>query len=500
MVKDNFFKDSLILTASNLATGILGFMFSIILSRELGAEGMGLYGLIMPIYNLFICLISGGMVAAVSKVAAEYFTKNDFKNLNKTIKVCLSFDLIWGIIISILVFIFASFISTYVIKDVRALNAIKIICPAMVFVGLSSILKGYFYGVSNVKIPAVIDILEKAIRIAVVVALINFSLIQKSSNTVTAAYIALAVGEFVSMFLLYIYYKYNKRRNFQASGSSDGRAQLLFNILVISLPLCLNGFLSTALNTLSTLIVPRRLISAGIEYSTALSMIGKFNGMALNVTFFPMIVIGSMVTVLIPTLSQSVSRKDNYALEKRIAEVLKISFLLGICTLVICITIPDSLGRLFFGRPDLGSYIRFASLAAPLAYTAVTTYGILNGLGKQGILLRNSLIISVEEVLLLYILTSIPQINIFGYGLSLMITSFTAVIANLYEINKKYFIDFSLPELGIDLLLAVLLYYTLKILNNFIPDSIFILKNIIIITLGFALFFFSMAKINKNNT
>lgn len=89
MHRDSFFHNSLLLSLSNITTGILGFMFSIILSRELGPEGMGLYGLIMPVYNLFICLISGGMVVAISKVSAVYFVHRDYSNLNKSVRVSI---------------------------------------------------------------------------------------------------------------------------------------------------------------------------------------------------------------------------------------------------------------------------------------------------------------------------------------------------------------------------------------------------------------------------
>ena len=58
MIKDNFYKNSFLLTLSNLATGVLGFIFSIYLSKILGPEGMGLYGLVMPIYNLFISIMT----------------------------------------------------------------------------------------------------------------------------------------------------------------------------------------------------------------------------------------------------------------------------------------------------------------------------------------------------------------------------------------------------------------------------------------------------------
>ena len=171
MKKDTFFRDSFILTLSNLTTGILGFTFSVILSHKLGAEGMGLYGLIMPIYNLFICLICGGMIAAISKVSAEFISKKDYINLNKTVDITIVFDIVWSLIIVFFVFINADSISKYIIKDIRAINAVKIICPAMIFIAISSILKGYFYGISKIKIPAFIDISEKSLRILFIIGI-----------------------------------------------------------------------------------------------------------------------------------------------------------------------------------------------------------------------------------------------------------------------------------------------------------------------------------------
>lgn len=498
MKKDTFFRDSFILTVSNLTTGILGFTFSVILSHKLGAEGMGLYGLIMPIYNLFICLISGGMIAAISKVSAEFISKKDFINLNKTVDVSIAFDIIWGLFIISLVFINASSISKYIIKDIRALNAVKIICPAMLFIAVSSILKGYFYGISKIKIPAFIDIFEKTLRILIILSVTaTFSLYQ-IKDTVTSAYIALTIGEFISTSLLYIFYRTYKNKIIYTPYERESRAQLLFNVISISFPLCINGFLSTALSTISTLIVPRRLVYAGFSYSNALSTIGKFTGMSLTIVYFPMLVINSMSTILIPDISQSVSNKNYWATEDRIKTVLKIGLLLGISTMLICITIPHSLGILFFQRKDLGKYILFSSLAAPFVYTSATTFGILNGLGKQGILLRNSLIVSIEEIILLFILVGIPNINIYGYGLNLIITSSTTLLLNCYEIKKNYYLKLNSNELLIIVLTSILMYFMLNILKNIIPENLFIIKYSLIIFSGFSLLYICNNLIKKS--
>ncbi|HEY5561232.1 MAG TPA: stage V sporulation protein B [Clostridiaceae bacterium] len=436
-MEDNFYKNSLILIASNLATGILGFIFSINLSKELGAEGMGVYGLIMPIYSLFLCLICGGMVAAVSKEASKYFNKNDYSNLNKSINTALFFDLIWAVTIGFLVFFIAKYISLNVLRDKRTLYSLWAICPAFVFVGLSSILKGYFYGIGKVPIPAFIDIAEKAIRIIILNTIIVFFNLHDIKTTVTAAYIALAIGELLSFILLISYYKQPKVSEAPnvkiTSKKLEARPQLLYNLLAISFPLSINGFVSTIFSTISTIIVPRRLVETGISYNTALAMIGKFNGMALSIVLFPIVIIMSITTLLIPDLTKHIGKKDFYALKKRIWQVLCLSLLIGLLTFFICVSIPDLLGLTFYSRTDLGSYIKAASISAPILFLASSTFGILNGLGKQGIILRNSLIVSIEELILLYIFTGIPSINVYGYAISLLITSLTLLILNLYE-------------------------------------------------------------------
>ncbi|MDP4143073.1 MAG: stage V sporulation protein B [Bacillota bacterium] len=492
MKLDSFYKNTLILTLSNLTTGILKFVFSIILSKDLGAEGLGLYSIVMPIYDLFCFLVCGGLVIAISRKTAILTSNNDYLNINKLLKVALFSDMLWSIFVALLVFFNASFISTYIIKDARTIYSIQAICPALIFVALSAVLKGYFYGVEKAKIPSYIDIFEKAVRITVVIAIIDLFMLKEVTTTVTAVYIALTMGEFISFIMLYVAYRYfRSKHRINNSIKSEGSGQILFDMLTVALPLCLNGFLGSILTTISTLIIPRRLVSAGIDYSEALSMIGKFSGMALNITFFPIIIIASMATVLVPELSKNLSQKNYYALEDRITEVIRISFLLGLATMVICLALPNSLGQLFFGRADLAPYIVIAAISCPISYAAAVTFGILSGLGKQKEILINSMLISIEELILLYILTGMKSINIYGYGIALLIANATSYFINLKDIKKTCYIRFPFIDIVIYTLFSVLFYLILKIINNVVPNDLFMIKNAAIIALGFTLFFFS---------
>lgn len=484
--KDDFFKNSFLLTSSNITTGILSFIFSIYLSHILGPEGMGLYNLVMPIYNLFICMMSAGISASISQISAVYSEKKQYNNLKLTIRTVAKFNFVWAFLISALVFAFAPLIGSAGIKDARTIEAIRVTCPAMIFIALSNILKGYFWGTSKITLPASIDIFEKALRIITVALLIYLFSPNNLASLVTLCYIALALGELQSLILLYLYYKYCQKKIPITYEKTERRSQLLFNVLIICFPLTINGFLSNIFNTLSTLVIPRCLNFAGFSHSEALSMIGKFTGMATMIIGIPLIVVSSINTLLIPDLSQTISKGNDVSI--RIKKVMKIAFVLGLATMVVCILIPNALGEMFYQRDDLGNYIKYAALSSPVFFLSVTMFGILNGINKQTIILRNSIIVAILELIGLFIFTSIPSINIYGYAITLFITSLISVIINLYEVEKVINLNINYTNVIIYFLLSLLTYAVLNLFISKLLLPLNTIKTLIIIIITFCIF------------
>lgn len=471
---DKFYKNSAILTMSNLVTGFIGFAFSIILSKKLGAGGLGLYGLVMPVYSLLLCLTADGLVTAVSKTCAVYNSKKDYRNLHRTVKVAICFLGLWSIAVAVLVFINASNISSVLIKDSRAADAIRVICPALVFIPMSAIFKGFFYGFEKFTIPAGIDILEKCIRVTILLAVMAILSVKNIKGAVTTAYFALAVGEAISMLMLFTAFRLFSGKLVPVKTKVKNPLQLLTDILIISCPLSLNGFLSSILNTASTLILPRRLISAGMSYDTALELIGKFLGMAMTTVNLPFIIIGSMMTVMIPDMSLSLSKRDSWSTENRISQVLRASFLVGLGTLIVSVCIPNKLGLLFYNRDDLGQMIMAAGICNFISYVAAASFGVLNALGKQNVNLKNSIIVSVESLLLVIVLTGIPGLNIFGYGIAMVIASATGLVLNLLEIRKVCEIRLSFLKGLVFTLFGMAGYICVKFISNIIPDNLIV--------------------------
>ena len=63
---------TLLLTAAGLMTRLIGFFYKIFLSRAIGAEGIGIYQMIFPIYGVCYALTTSGAEIAVRRAQDRF--------------------------------------------------------------------------------------------------------------------------------------------------------------------------------------------------------------------------------------------------------------------------------------------------------------------------------------------------------------------------------------------------------------------------------------------
>lgn len=458
MKRSAFFENTMILTISNILTGTLTFVFSIILSREIGAKGVGLYQLVMPVYSLFLSITGGGITVTVSKIAAEKRAAGNYNEIYRTVRALCIFELIWSIIITIFILIGASFISSKILADKRTLYGIIAFCPAIIIVSISSIYKGAFYGLQRIIEPALIDIVEKIARVLIIFLLIGITKNSAIEVKSAAAMFSLSCGEFISFSLFYVCYRRFIIKH-PGYGKCDNSLQLIINVLKLSIPLAVNGILSTIFSTITTVIIPKRLQAAGIPYESALSLLGKLQGMALTIAFYPTIVIGALNVILIPSISEAVAYKKDYIVNHRMNIALTVASVTSFSSAAIMLAIPGRLGQFLYKDPAVGEILRMLVPGIPIIYIEMVAFSILNGLGKQTRLLINSIILSVTELILIYIFLGIPSLNIKGFAISFIISSILGLVLSFMAIKKT--IEFRLnlySSLILPMLCSILLF------------------------------------------
>ena len=75
--KTRLFTNATLLTLISALERGLGFLYRIVLSRLLGAEGMGLYQVAVSIYHIFVTVGTGGLPITVSRFISKAKAKDD---------------------------------------------------------------------------------------------------------------------------------------------------------------------------------------------------------------------------------------------------------------------------------------------------------------------------------------------------------------------------------------------------------------------------------------
>ena len=73
--KRTFLAGTLLLTATGFACRVLGFFYRIFLSRTIGAEGLGLYNMVHPIFGICFSVCAGSIQTALSQYIASHISQ-----------------------------------------------------------------------------------------------------------------------------------------------------------------------------------------------------------------------------------------------------------------------------------------------------------------------------------------------------------------------------------------------------------------------------------------
>ncbi len=435
MKKLTYIQGAFILTITNLLTGVLAFTYRIHLSRAIGAEGMGVFQLVMPLYMLMITLVSGGISTAVSKLIAENYASNNLKNINKTVKICCIVIGSWSLFLCILIAFNAEYIAENLLKDSRAMYSVLMLTPAVFFVSLAAVLKGYFYGLQNVKPPAIIDIFEKIVRLGALIAVTGYLIPFGIAYVCAGAMIAMTAGEVLSFVLLYLYYKLRKIKNVMAS-KTEASMLILRKILNTAIPLSISGSLATIMDMICAVLVPTMLRNAGYANSIALSLYGELTGMVMPLLFFPFIIVASLSVTLVPAVTSSFASRNWAALNKKCNDSLMLTSIVGFAATAFFLVFPSEACRIFFNQPHAGNLLFWMALGCIFEYWQFTLFAILSGIGLQRKVLFNSLLTIAITLICTYTLIPIPQIGIYGYVIGFILSAVVVVAANLISLNK----------------------------------------------------------------
>lgn len=498
----------MILAITNLVTVSLAFYFRIYFTRQIGAEGMGLFQLVFPLYALLITLASGGITTALSKVIAEFQVRGDPASIAKTVRVSFALIGLWSVGLCTLVLWQAEFLAGTVLRDGRVVLPLLALVPAIFFLSVSAIFRGYFFGIHAVTIPATIDILEKMVRLAGLILITERLLPMGIAFAVAGAMAATTAGEVVSTILLFLCYRVwnsggRKAVANRRTGNYDGQNHanaasartILTRILSLALPLALGGALATILDLISAMMVPARLQMSGLDGTTALSLYGQLSGMVMPLVHYPGIFVFSLTTTLIPAITRSHASGNRAALSKKCQDSLTIAWSFGLLATVFCVSYPQELCRVLFRDPSAGTFLFWTGLGCAFHYLESIQLAIMNGVGLQIKVLWNTILHILINVVCMYFLIPLPGIGIYGYIAGFLASGVLMVVWNMRILARleSFRIHYARVLLG-PLLPFVVMYLAVNVLNHWFLSLDLTYNMILSGLLGLVAFVYSLVQ------
>jgi stage V sporulation protein B len=435
-VRKSFASGAIILMAAGLAARLLGFAYRIYLSNLVGAEGMGLYELVVPVYTAVVLTITSGITIAVSRMVAEQNARLDRINPGRVTVCALWLAAAAGMPVSAVISFNAEILSLKVLGDERTYSALLVLVPCLPAVVAAAALKGYFYGMQNVVPTAFSQTAEQAAKFLILLIAAD-AILEKGPGFASAiAVFAAAAGEIFNMLILLAVFSMRKKGRLHNGHASKviRRARIIRELMKAAVPVSANRLVISALSAAEYILIPAMLSYGGLDEKSSMEVFGRLTGMALPLIMFPSVVTNSIATTLVPALSESAALKRYKALNYQISRSIQITFILGIIFSSLFICFSHEIGSLLYRREKIGDLLYMLSFSGVFIYLQQTLTGVLNGLGRQGILLRNTVVGSVLRIAVICLLMPVSGIKIYIVGMtaSLILTE----SLNLITINR----------------------------------------------------------------
>ncbi len=142
----------------------MGFFYRVFLSRAIGAEGMGLYQLVFPVYILASSITVSGIQTAISRLVSARTASVSYESGKTILLTGILISAGLSIPVSALLFFLASPIAIWYLKSPAATDLLRLVALAIPFGAFHACADGYYLGIRNTVVPAIRQLLEQAVR------------------------------------------------------------------------------------------------------------------------------------------------------------------------------------------------------------------------------------------------------------------------------------------------------------------------------------------------
>lgn len=428
-------EDAAFLTLFSVLSQLLGFAYRVGLSRAVGAQVLGLYQLVMPVYSVLMSVTAVGLTAAVSNLSARYLALNNSRAVGQTVSSSLRLFLCMVLPVAVVTVALYDPISVYLLGDARTQLALVLLLPCVTLTGIENFHKHFFYGTGQVRPPAVVELLEQFIRAGAVLGLLLLFLPQNPERTVGLIVTGMILCEiFSSVALLFLYRR--RMRRIGLRGEGEWPRRLYRRMASIALPVGATALLGNLMGAVNAAIIPRKLVAAGMERGEAMSAFGVLCGMTMPMLSLPTVLLGALSLVVMPRVARSCALGQMDRVRRDILGALEVVALVILpCMALVTVVGPD-LGLLLFGEPCAGQYMVPLAFATACGCFQSVLSGALNAAEHQGAAAVIALLCDVVQLALTEIMMGRPGTGMEGFVTGVVVSSVFGLVLCVWAVCR----------------------------------------------------------------
>jgi len=390
--KETFMQGVLALMFSQVIIKILGLIYSIYLTNRegFGDTGNAIYMSGYQIYALLLTISSIGVPNAISKLIAEKLAKEDKRGADRIFKIAFFTFAIIGFIGTMMLFFGARFISNVLLQIPEAEYTLIALSPAIFFVSISSVVRGYFNGKQQMSLTAKSQTFEQIFKTTLTIILVEIVAISSGINTklmAAGANLATTFATFLSfsyIFALCQKERSKERKEILISNETtkDSVKIIIKRILGVSIPISISSLLSAVNKNIDSLTVVR-ILKPALGEAVAKAKYGILSSKVDVLTSLPLAFNIAFATALVPAIASARVKNDTETINKRLYFSILITILIGLpCTVGMAMYSEQILRLLFPNASAGGILLQISAITIIFTVLAQTINGALQGLGK----------------------------------------------------------------------------------------------------------------------
>ena len=372
-----------VLACGNVLLQVLGFVYRVMLSRFAGAEGLGVYRLVNSVYLVLNAGCLSGVTTACSRLSAACEARGESGRLGAVLQLAFRAFFALSAACAAVVLLCGGSIAANLLGDGRCARAFPYMLLCLTLTGVENIFKSLFIGLERVQYTACSEVGEQLIRFT--------------------------------------------RPDKELYGQFFG----------IAAPLSASALIGNMLGSAGAVLLPQRLMAAGLDYEQALSALGVISGMAMPLLLFPVAFVSSVCTALLPAVTAAQAVGEQARVRVLTGRAVTTVGLIGIPATAVLVPLAPQLSELFFRQPLTGGYAALLGAAAVAAYYQMATGSLLNALGLQRWNVATAISAELCQLALLYRWCARPTLGIYGYLLAMFLTGVSAAAVNLAILHRR---------------------------------------------------------------